>query len=142
MQISVMYWNYNWILQEQQFIGVLYRNNHPEIFFERRCSWKFRKFTGKHLCCSFFFQKSSRPLACNFIKEDTPTQVFLWILQFFKNSFFHRTSSVGCFCLWNSCLKTIRKSSRSPSFSQYYWHKTLLVFACEFSEILQKCFFK
>ena len=38
----------------------------------------FRKFTGKHLRQSLFFNKIGglRPVACNFIKKETLAQVF------------------------------------------------------------------
>ena len=38
---------------------------------------------------------TEKPQACNFIKRETPTQVFSWLLcEIFKNTFFHRTLPV------------------------------------------------
>ena len=48
-----------------------------------------QKLTGKHLCCSFFFNKLAGLKAFNFIKNETPTQVFSSeYYEIFKNTFF------------------------------------------------------
>ena len=48
----------------------------------------FAKFTGKHLCKSLFFNKVAG-LICNFIKKETPTQVFSCeFCEISKNTFF------------------------------------------------------
>ena len=43
-------------------------------FMKRGVLRNFAKFTGKHLCHSTFFNKVAD--VCNFIKKDTPAQVF------------------------------------------------------------------
>ena len=84
----------------------------------RRCSVrkgvlrKFAKFTGKHLCQSFFFNKVAGlrpatllkkklwhrcfPEACNFIKKETLAQVFSCeFCELSKNTFSYRTPPVA-----------------------------------------------
>ena len=50
----------------------------PEVCFKKRCLRNFTKFTGKHVCQSFFFNKVAglrltikvnRPRACSLIKK-------------------------------------------------------------------------
>ena len=60
----------------------------PEVFYEKRCSKNFAKFTGKYLWQSLFFNKVAGA-ACNFIKKETVAQVFFWeFCATFKNTFF------------------------------------------------------
>ena len=48
----------------------------------------FAKFTGKHLCQSFFFNKVAG-LHCNFIKKEALAQVFSYeVCKISKNTFF------------------------------------------------------
>ena len=57
----------------------------PEVFYEKRCSQKFNKIHRKHLCQSPFF----KPQACNFIKKETPAEVFSReFCEISKNIFF------------------------------------------------------
>ena len=54
----------------------------------------FRKFTGKHLRQSLFFNKIGglRPVACNFIKKETLAQVFSCeFCEISKNTFSKNT---------------------------------------------------
>ena len=52
----------------------------------------FKKFTGKHLCQSLFFNKV-------FIKKETLAQVFSCkFCEISKNTFFLQNTSGGCFC--------------------------------------------
>ena len=63
----------------------------PEVFFEKRCSKKFRKIHGKHLCQNLFFNKVAglKPEACNFIKKETLAQAFSCeFCKISKNTFF------------------------------------------------------
>ena len=53
----------------------------------------FTKFTGKHLCQSFFFNKVP---GLNFIEKDTLAQVFSCeFCEISKNNFFYRTPPVA-----------------------------------------------
>ena len=51
-----------------------------EVFYKKGVLKNFAKFTGKHLCQSFSFQRTQ---ACNFIKKDTLAQ----FCEIFKNIF-------------------------------------------------------
>ena len=64
------------------------RSNLPEMFCKNFVPKNFPKFTGKHMCWSFFFNavKSWRP--ATFLKK-TPTRVFSCeFCAIFKNTFF------------------------------------------------------
>ena len=55
----------------------------PEVFCKISVFRNFAKFTGKHLC--------QRPEVCNFIKKETPAQVFSYeFCEIFKNTYFYR----------------------------------------------------
>ena len=54
-------------------------------------------FTGEHLCWSLLFNKIAGVQACNFVKKDFNTGVFLWILRNFPEHIFWKTLSNGCF---------------------------------------------
>ena len=55
----------------------------PEVFCKIGVLKNFAKFTGKHPCQSFFFNKVAGG-ACNFIKKETLAQVFS--CEFWENS--------------------------------------------------------
>ena len=65
--------------QEQKIFKVLHqkcryiRSSHRRCSLRKRVIRNFSKFTGKHLCQSFFFNKVQ---AFNFIKKETLTQAF------------------------------------------------------------------
>ena len=62
------------------------RSSRLQMFFIIDVLKHFAIFTGKHLCWSLFLIKQQ---ACNFIKKETPTQVFSCEhYENFKNSFF------------------------------------------------------
>ena len=46
-----------------------------KVFFKH-----FKVFTGKHLCWGLFFNKVASHQPCNFIKTETPKQIFLVII--------------------------------------------------------------
>ena len=61
-----------------------FRSSCPEVFFKKGVFKNFAKFTGKHLCLSFFFNKI-----------DTLAQVFSCeFCRFFKQTSFYRTLMV------------------------------------------------
>ena len=71
-------------------LGNVFQKQPPEVFCKKGVLRNFTKFTGKHLCQSLFFNKVTdlRP-ACNFIKKETPAQVFSSeFCEISKNSFF------------------------------------------------------
>ena len=57
----------------------------PEVLYRKGVFKNLAKFTGKHLCCY--------PHACNYIKNETPTQVFSCELCYaFKTTFLQNIS--------------------------------------------------
>ena len=74
------------------------RSTRPDVFCKVGVLRNFSKFTGKHLCQGFFFNKVAglRPKACNFIKRETLAQVlFCELWEICKNIFFYRTPPVA-----------------------------------------------
>ena len=73
-------------------IVYLFRSSRPEVFCKKCVLRNFRKFTGKHLCQSLFFNKvvwCLLPEACNFIKKENLTQAFSSeFCKISKNTFF------------------------------------------------------
>ena len=57
------------------------RSSRPEVFCKKGALRNFAKLTRKHLCQSLFY--SLRP-ACNFIKIESPWQVFSWTRLFYR----------------------------------------------------------
>ena len=77
------------------------RSSCPEMFCKKGVLRNFTKFTGKHLCQSFSFNKAAGPEACNFIKKETLAQVLsceFCEISKKENIFFHRTPLVAVFC--------------------------------------------
>ena len=71
----------------------LNRSSRPEVFFKVGVRENFAKFTGKHLCISFF---------CNFIKKETLAQVLSSkFCLIFKSNIFYRKPSGDCSCRVN-----------------------------------------
>ena len=64
----------------------------------------FVKFTEKNLGQSLFFNYSAT------LKEDSGTSAFLWILKFFKNTFFCQIPSGYCFCSLKNHSEILEKS--------------------------------
>ena len=71
-----------------------YRSSGTEVFCKKGFLRNFAKTLGKHLCQSLFLIK---PKACNFIRKETPAQMFgfLWIFENSKNTFSYRTPPVA-----------------------------------------------
>ena len=68
-----------------------FRRSRPEVFCKKGVPRNFVKFTGKHLCQSFFFNK-----ACNFIKKEILAQMFSCeFYEISRNTFFQRTPLVA-----------------------------------------------
>ena len=55
----------------------LYRSSRPGVFFKKVILRNFAKFTGKHLCQSFFFNKVTGLRPATLLKRDSGTGVFL-----------------------------------------------------------------
>ena len=74
---------------------------HNSYILKQRSSHQMRsikKFAGKHLCQSLFFNKAARFRPATLIKKETQTQVFSCkFCEIFKNTFFYRTHLDDCF---------------------------------------------
>ena len=71
-----------------RFVLPNWRSRPPEVFCEKGVLKHFTKFTGKQLCQSLFLIKFQVQI-CNFIKNETLTQLFFYeFCEIFKNSFF------------------------------------------------------
>ena len=57
---------------------------------QKSCSYKFCKIDQKTSALDFRFQRSYRSTASNFIKDETPTQIFLVIFAKFLTTLFYR----------------------------------------------------
>ena len=57
-------------------------------------------FTGKHLCCSLFFDKVAGLRPGTLIKKRLQHRCFLWILQNFKEQLIYRTPPVAASEPW------------------------------------------
>ena len=67
--------------QQSYRLETLNRQKQPlEIVCKTRCSWKFYKFCWKKSVLKSLLNKVGVLRACNFIKEDSDTGVFLWNL--------------------------------------------------------------
>ena len=64
------------------------QNQLLEVFYKKGVLIIFAKFTGKHLCQSLFFNKVAGVSLQLYSKRDFDTNVFLWILRIFKNTYF------------------------------------------------------
>ena len=72
------------------------RSSCPEVFSKKGVLRYFAKFTGKHLCESFFFNKVAGLRPAKFIEKEILAQVFSCkFCEISKNTFFHRTSLVA-----------------------------------------------
>ena len=66
----------------------LLKSTRPEVFYKKGDLKYFAKFIGKHLCRSLFLHKVSDLRPVNFIKPETPIQLFSCeFCEIFKNTF-------------------------------------------------------
>ena len=78
-----------------------FRSSCPEVFFKKSVLRNFAKFTRKHLCQSFFFNKTAgliklQVLSRNFIKKEALAQVLpCEFCEISKHAFSCRTSPVA-----------------------------------------------
>ena len=68
----------------------LYRSSRSQMFFEIGVLKNFAIFTTKHLCCILFLIKLQASWPATFVKSNSSTSVFLWILRIFKNTYFEK----------------------------------------------------
>ena len=79
------------------------------------------KFTGKHLCWSPLFDKTTGCRPASLSKRDSGTGVFLQVLQSLKQHRFCRTSANGCF--WSYPLSSCYSSDlqRRTNLISVFW---------------------
>ena len=71
-------------------------SSRPEVFCRKGVLRNFAKFTGKHLCQSFFFNKVSGLRPATLLKKENLAQVFSCeFCKISKNTYFNRTSPVS-----------------------------------------------
>ena len=95
----------------------------PEVFCKIGVLKNFAKFTGKHPCQSFFFNKVAD--TCNFIKKEALVQVFACeFCEISKNTFLERTPLmtasvvlIHCKGFWR-CNSTVFRRSYHKSHCQ------------------------
>ena len=74
---------------------LIIRSSRTEVFCKKVILRNFKKFTGKHLCQSLFFNKVAGS-TYNFIKKETLEQVFSCeFCEISKNTFFCRAPPVA-----------------------------------------------
>ena len=74
------------------------RSSHPEVFCKECVLRNFAKFTGKHKCQSFFFNKVAAPRPANSLKKRPWHRCFpVNFVQFVRGPFFIKYLG-GCFC--------------------------------------------
>ena len=97
---------------------VTVRSSRPELFCEKGVLKSFTKFTGKHLCQSvFFFIKVEGLRLANLLKKTLAQLFSCEFCEIFKNTFFHRILSGGCF----STVKTGQQTKRSEWSNYWLW---------------------
>ena len=107
---------------------VMYRSSRPEVSCKGVLR-NFKKFTGKHLCQSFFLKKvAGLGLGLQlFKKRDSGTCVFLWILWTLWGNVFSTSTSGGCFLYRkdlrhervNGRIRRKKRLSRNKSLKKY-----------------------
>ena len=75
--------------KEAAIEGVLEKT---DVFYKKGVLANFAKFTAK-ICARLKLQAS----VWNFVKKETLTGIFLWILRHFKEHLFYRTPLDDCF---------------------------------------------
>ena len=68
----------------QRFSWVISRSSRPDVFFKRGVLENFTKFTGNPLYWSLFLIKLQSSSPQLYLRRDSSTGVFLWILRYFK----------------------------------------------------------
>ena len=120
----------------------MFQKQPPEVFCKKRCSWKFKKFTGKPLCQSLFLNNVAGLQL--YQKRDSGTDVFLWILWNFQEQLFDRTPMDDCF--WETKLLTMKvlwdliKHKKTRAEHQQHHSLTMLKTICNADDVLTAIF--
>ena len=110
----------------------------------RRCSLQkgilrnFAKLTGKHLCQSLFFNKVAILLKKKpelYLKRDSGTGFFLWIMQNFWEHLSYRTPPDDCFWIYSTVNNEVNKNFE---WSYFHWKQTKTNFPRKFPRFANK----
>ena len=71
-EVFIFYWNIVKVFCKRY----MFRSSHQRCSMKKGVLRNFKKYTGKHLCQGLFFQKVAGLRLSNFIKKETPVQVF------------------------------------------------------------------
>ena len=134
--------------------STLSRSSHRRCFVRKVVLRNFAKFTGKHLRQSLFFNKVAGLWPTTLFKKDSGTDVFLWILQNFKEHVFYITPLGDCFSVSQETVLNIQffwqwqrdntmetTTERKPSFEWILFEKeTSFILHNIFKELLRNHF--
>ena len=94
----------------------------PEVFYQKSCSLKFRKFNGKAPVLESLFDKIAGLRTCNFSKNRLQHRFFSCeICEIFKNPYFEEDLRTTAFDRWLKNVKCIKNSSYLP----FSWRRSL-----------------
>ena len=82
------------------FLLCTYRSSCPEVFCKKDVLRNFAKFTGKHLCQSFFFDKVAGLRLAILLKKRPWRRCFPVNFAKFLKTLFLQNTSDGCFCTY------------------------------------------
>ena len=105
-----------------RYCSVCYRRGRPEVFFKKGVLTNFAKFTGKHLCHSFFFHKVAN------LRPATLLKMRLWhrcftvnFAKFLRTSFF--TEHLQWLLLLLDEIQNIKKDGNARTERKEIWKK-------------------
>ena len=81
------------------------RSSRPKVFCKKGVLKNFAKFTGKHLCQSFFFNKVAALRPAILLKKTLAQMFSCEFCEVYKSTFFHRTLLVAASVKYNFILK-------------------------------------
>ena len=99
------------------------RSSRPEVLCKKGALRNFSTFTGKHLCQSIFFKKAAGLRAATWLKRDSGTGAFLWILKNFENHLFLQNNSGSCFVFID--FQCVKYSKWSRLYRVYWKNKCI-----------------
>ena len=87
------------VMSETLFHSFIYqkRSYGTEVLYKKYVLKNFPKFTGKQLRPRLVFNKVAGLSPATWLKKDSSTDVFLWILWNFQEQLFLQNTSGGCF---------------------------------------------
>ena len=119
-----------------------FRSSRHEVFCRKGVIRSFAKFTGK-TCTRVSFLIKLQAWACNFIKKETPAQVFSCeFCEITKNTFFteHLLATISAVwnilrCFWSNAIKVCTKY-RVLIFCCRYAAQLVMIFSTRYSRVI------